>query len=255
MKTVLVLLAVLAVSQAVPRFLKAWPVRIVGGEPANKGEFPHQVTFRYNNRHICGGSISSANKIVTAAHCCEVGNAASFSIVAGDHSLSSNDGTEQEVRVTQVNIHPEYNSFDLSSDICVLTLSSNLNLAGESAKAIELADSNDQPTGDSVITGWGTTSEGGASSDILRKVTVPIITNAKCQEAYGSDVVDSMICAGLDQGGKDSCQGDSGGPMSANVGGRNKLVGIVSWGYGCARPGYPGVYTRVSSFAAWAATA
>jgi secreted trypsin-like serine protease len=251
MKVLIVLLSALAVSQAVPHFLKAWPTRIVGGEPATPAQFPHQVTFRYNNRHICGGSIASANKIVTAAHCCEVGSAASFKIVAGDHSLSQNDGTEQEIQVSNVAIHPDYSSFDLSSDICVLTLASNINLSGSAARTIELAADNDDPTGDATCTGWGTTSEGGSVADILRWVVVPIITNAKCQEAYGSDVIPSMICAGLDQGGKDSCQGDSGGPLTAQVGGQTKLVGIVSWGYGCARPGYPGVYTRVSSFADW----
>jgi len=251
MKVLIVLLGLLAVSSAVPRFLKTWPTRIVGGEPATRGQFPHQVSFQYNNRHICGGSIVSANKVVTAAHCCEVGGAASFRIVAGDHSLAQNDGTEQTIQVARVTMHPQYSSFDLSNDICTLALSSNIDLSSTAAATIELAATNDMPTGDATCTGWGTTSEGGAAADILRWVVVPIITNAKCQEAYGSDVIASMICAGLDAGGKDSCQGDSGGPLTAAVGGRTKLVGVVSWGYGCARPGYPGVYTRVSSFFDW----
>ncbi|XP_042859474.1 trypsin-1-like [Penaeus japonicus] len=83
----------------------------------------------------------------------------------------------------------------------------------------------------------------------LMKVTVPIVSDAECRDAYGqNDVDDSMICAGLPEGGKDSCQGDSGGPLVCSDTGSAYLAGIVSWGYGCARPGYPGVYTEVAYF-------
>ena len=60
-------------------------------------------------------------------------------------------------------------------------------------------------------------------------------------------ILDSMICAGLPEGGKDSCQGDSGGPFVCG----EDVSGIVSWGVGCARPGYPGVYTQTSYFVDW----
>lgn len=61
------------------------------------------------------------------------------------------------------------------------------------------------------------------------------------------EVTETMICAG--EKGKDSCQGDSGGPLASN----GTLVGIVSWGLGCAREGYPGVYTNVAYFKDWLA--
>ena len=96
----------------------------------------------------------------------------------------------------------------------------------------------------------GTTTEGGPCPDVLQKVAVPIVADDECRAAYGEgDILDSMICAGVEAGGVDSCQGDSGGPMVCDGG--SYLCGIVSWGYGCARPGIPGVYTEVSYFVDW----
>ena len=80
------------------------------------------------------------------------------------------------------------------------------------------------------------------------QVDVPVVSDDDCRDSYGqNDIADSMICAGLDEGGKDSCQGDSGGPFMCG----NELSGVVSWGYGCAEAGYPGVYTQTSYFVDW----
>merc|ERR1712107_948555 len=90
--------------------------------------------------------------------------------------------------------------------------------------------------------------DSGSLARVLQKVDVPVVSDEHCSDSYGQeDITDSMICAGLDQGGKDSCQGDSGGPFMCG----NELSGVVSWGYGCAEAGYPGVYTQTSYFVDW----
>ena len=103
------------------------------------------------------------------------------------------------------------------------------------------------------VAGWGTTTEGGQPSDVPLRVRVPIVTNAQCNDAYGTgSIAAGMVCAGFPDGQRDSCQGDSGGPLfGVDSNGQYVLVGVVSWGFGCARPGYPGVYTRVSAYKIW----
>ena len=81
-----------------------------------------------------------------------------------------------------------------------------------------------------------------------------VLTDSLLSRSYsssGNAIADSMICAGLPEGGKDSCQGDSGGPFTCGEGEDLSVVGIVSWGIGCARQGYPGVYTETSYFVDW----
>eukprot|EP00594_Rhizosolenia_setigera_P005918 CAMPEP_0178948684 /NCGR_PEP_ID=MMETSP0789-20121207/5615_1 /TAXON_ID=3005 /ORGANISM="Rhizosolenia setigera, Strain CCMP 1694" /LENGTH=170 /DNA_ID=CAMNT_0020629089 /DNA_START=351 /DNA_END=863 /DNA_ORIENTATION=+ len=101
---------------------------------------------------------------------------------------------------------------------------------------------------DVVVMGWGTTTSGGQSSDLLLEVELDAISNAECENEYGAgEITDDMLCAS--RAGKDSCQGDSGGPLilKGTDSASDVQIGIVSWGYGCADPDYSGVYSRVSS--------
>lgn len=252
MKSILVLLGLVACTLALPRIYPrvgtyGLPGRIVGGSAASPHELPYQVSLRYGGGHICGGSVLNANYIVTAGHCV-IGAANSYSVSAGDHDIRSdtNDGTEQIRSVSRITRHAQFSDSTLQNDIAVFRLSTPLTL-NANVRAVTLPASMSTATGNAVTSGWGATREGGSAANVLQKVTVPIITDAKCNSDNGGGVSASMICAGFDQGGKDACQGDSGGPLAQG----NTLIGIVSWGYGCARPGKPGVYTEVSHFITW----
>jgi len=252
-KTIFVLLGLLALSQALPRRLKLWPTRIVGGSVVERNELPYQISLQYYGSHICGGTVLNENYIVTAGHCAEVGSASTFSIVAGDHSLQNVDGTEQTRAVSRVIIHEEYDSWTIENDIALLKLTTPLTL-NAAVQSLPLAPEGHDATGNGIVSGWGTLTSGGSLPDLLHKVAVPIVSDKECEEAYGSgEIAASMICAGLDEGGKDSCQGDSGGPLVCSDVGASYLCGIVSWGYGCAVAGYPGVYTEVAYFSQWVA--
>ena len=102
-------------------------------------------------------------------------------------------------------------------------------------KYLDFLDKNDP----AFVAGWGHTQEGGPQARNLMEVSVPIVTNEQCEDAYPDRLVDdTMVCAGLPQGGMDGCQGDSGGPFVViDQKGHVKLAGVVSWGVGCARPG------------------
>lgn len=92
---------------------------------------------------------------------------------------------------------------------------------------------------------------GGYLSAQLLRTSVPIVAKSRCQQVYG-ELTKNMFCAGfMDEGGRDSCQGDSGGPLVQTISGKKVLNGIVSWGYGCAKPGNPGVYAQVSTLRTW----
>jgi trypsin len=227
--------------------------RIVGGAPATKGQFPYIVDVRRGG-HYCGGAIVNSDWILTAAHC-SGGQPSAYSIVAGDHNIQNTDGDEKTSAVTQIIIHPGYNSQTINNDAALMKLASPFDLnASQYIKAAVLADNTDSdfetPEAQSVVAGWGATSEGGGSPSVLQWVTVPVVTTATCNARYnpsGYQITPAMICAG--ESGKDSCQGDSGGPMMCTrANGEVVHFGIVSWGIGCARPNYPGVYARTSAF-------
>jgi secreted trypsin-like serine protease len=169
-------------------------------------------------------------------------SAGSVRVVGGRTYLNGTDGTVG--KVSGIWIHPDYTDATSGDDVAVLTLSASMPYTA--AKYVSSTDTGVYTAGTTArILGWGTTSESGGSSNQLRTATVPIVSDAGCGTSYGSDFVASdMVCAGYSSGGVDTCQGDSGGPLL--IGG--VLAGITSWGNGCAEAGYPGVYTRLTTF-------
>jgi|ERR1711915_193623 len=226
--------------------------RIVGGENAAVGEFPHQIALLYGGvggSLMCGGSLVSENWVVTAGHCCDGMSARELGVSVGSYSLHHSDAGQEDIAVKTVVQHEMYDDYTLENDICLLELESPATMSDTVGTIALPSDQEDYEAGTMcTVTGWGAVSEGGHLANKLQKVDVPVVSDADCRSAYGQeDVTDSMICAGLDEGGKDSCQGDSGGPFMCG----KQLSGVVSWGYGCAQPGFPGVYTQTSYFIDW----
>jgi len=256
-----VLLAVVAVATGAPKFSKkalSTPLsrgggKIVGGTEASPGEFPHQIALLrggVGGSLMCGGSLVAPDEVITAGHCCDGQSASRLGVRVGNHHLYEDDPDQMDIAVSKVMLHEDYDSWTITNDICLLKLSESADFGSSVIGSISLPYSGEEyDAGTScTVSGWGTTTEGGSLGKVLMKVTVPVVSDDDCRDAYGqSEVADSMICAGLDQGGKDSCQGDSGGPFMCG----SELSGIVSWGYGCAEPGYPGVYTQTSYFIDW----
>lgn len=224
--------------------------QIVGGVQTEKGELPFQVSLQSSGSHFCGGSLIKPNWVLTAAHC--VQGSSSMKIVVGMHDQKDKTGTET-FTAKRIIAHPQFNRSTLDYDYALIQLSGDSKFRTIDLNRVEIDIA---ATPMNVWTsGWGTTSEGSyALPNILNKVEIPLVTKEDCNAstAYGGDITDRMICAGLKAGGKDSCQGDSGGPLFVQqTGGDFTLIGIVSWGEGCARPNKFGVYSKVNVMTTW----
>jgi secreted trypsin-like serine protease len=206
-----------------------------------------QITDSSQNQ-FCGGTLVSATKVVTAAHCMVDETTSSVRVVGGRTYRNGTNGTVS--RVTKIWIHPSYTDATNGDDVAVLTLATAMPYTA--ASYVTSSQTSVYAAGTTArIIGWGTTSSSGSSSNQLRTATVPTVSNSSCSSSYGSSYIASdMVCAGYTSGGVDTCQGDSGGPLM--IGG--VLAGITSWGEGCAAAGYPGIYTRLTTFSSLVAT-
>ena len=232
--------------------------RIVGGSEAKPGAWPWMTALIYSEDTLsssgvlCGGSLIHPHWVVTAAHCVKEKdffgtdrdlNPDDIAVVLGIHDLENDTG--QRISIKRIVPHPSYNSLKLDSDIALLELEEDALYP-----PILPVPKGIVPDGrDAVTMGWGLTESYGESSETLQQISLPIVSNETCGEAYDDEKIsEGMMCAGDGKGVKDTCQGDSGGPLIVQEGDRWYLAGIVSWGQGCAQSGYYGVYTRVSEF-------
>jgi len=264
--------------------------RIVGGEEADVGEWPWIVVHSSGSRDDpvtdgsqqggCGGTLVADSWVITAAHCFydlsgnQVVFADTMSVVIGEHTLATdgnflsdnddNDSKRLNLEIETMIIHESYNPVEQTHDIALLKLKEKVDLNIYTPAC--LADAGKDWAGSTGwVYGWGDTKSEDESSNTLRETSQLILTNAACEEGEGmadtnGDGVETqvsmagtisadMLCAEAE--GKDSCQGDSGGPFTVDVEGQHHLVGVVSWGFGCAKAGLPGVYSSISTQREW----
>jgi len=250
------LLAALCCLLALPAAAGA-QTRIVGGQEAGDDEFPWQVALvttgtEPEDGQFCGGSLLGATRIVTAAHCVVGSDPGDLYVLANQRVRSGTGGSR--IGVTRIAVHPQWDDV-FSHDIAVLDLASPV----PAAEPIALAAATPAAGERVAVSGWGAygvESDGGpAYADRLRWAEVDVVGDAECDALgglYQAFERGNMVCADVPGAGVDSCFGDSGGPLADDGPSRTdpagwSLVGVVSWGEGCAQVGAPGVYAEVAA--------
>nr|XP_032810885.1 trypsin-like isoform X2 [Petromyzon marinus] len=208
--------------------------RIVGGFEVARNSLPYQASLQQNGVHYCGGTLINAKNV-------------NIIVVLGEHSLGNVEGKEQTFMVERAIRHAGYDPATVDNDIMLLKLprAAVLNAAVQPVQLARAGARLEDGTS-CLVSGWGTVGNG-VMPDALRAVYLDTTSRGYCNDAYSGTLTDNMFCAVYAAGGRDACQGDSGGPLICN----GALNGIVSWGYGCAYPNYPGVYTKVSNYITW----
>ncbi|KAF6214260.1 hypothetical protein GE061_009000 [Apolygus lucorum] len=229
--------------------------RIVGGSNTLVNEYP--LIAGIVNRGMpdfifCGGTIITERHVLTAAHCKPERSSQLLSVVLAEHKVSSKTESKTTIiDVTQFIIHEVYNKTGNSeNDIALLVLASQIPL-GKNIGPACFPKANLNIVGQKVrVIGWGALHTNGPQPDVLQKVDLDVQPTSACSKVY-KGITEGQLCTYTLR--KDSCQGDSGGPVIWRDPGTNRytVVGIVSYGYGCAEPGAPGVNTKVSAYRDW----
>lgn len=228
---------------------------IIGGSPASTDDFPYTMaladtrwTSERPSGQVCGGTLVAPAKVVTAAHCVEPadtdpGELRYFRVIGGRTDMRTDGGTVRDV--VRVWIHPLYKRTGWDGDVAVLTL--DRPMPYRTLRMVRAGDTDIYQEGSpGRVLGWGVQSDTNEGAKILQQAQVPTVSNADCEAAYGQFFsARHWVCAAYMQGGVDTCGGDSGGPLIL----RGRLAGVTSWGEGCAEPGQPGVYTKLTTYA------
>ncbi|KFV42608.1 Transmembrane protease serine 12, partial [Gavia stellata] len=237
---------------------------VVGGRDAQSGAWPWAVSLQIRHAgvqfaHVCGGVLVNEKSVLTAGHCV-TGRKDPYSwrAVLGVHNLRKHGEHAAKRTIRSIAVHPEFQRETFENDIALFELNSAVRYS-DYIQPICLPPAHLHPHLDNAtecfISGWGRTAEKGKTSAVLKEARVEIIPSSVCNssDAYGGLVNHNMICAGSRSGGIDTCQGDSGGPLACHHPGTDKyyLIGITSFGVGCGRPKFPGLYVRLSQYRGW----
>ncbi|NWS77009.1 TMPS9 protease, partial [Crotophaga sulcirostris] len=227
--------------------------KIVGGSTAARGEWPWQVSLWLRRKeHKCGAVLIADRWLLSAAHCFDIYSDPKMWVAfLGTPFLNGIDGKME--KIFRIYKHPFYNVYSLDYDVALLELTVPVKFSN-TIKPICLPHNSHifHEGARCFITGWGSTKEGGLMSKQLQKAAVNMIGDQACKKFYPVQISSRMVCAGFPQGTVDSCSGDAGGPLACKEpSGKWFLAGITSWGYGCGRPYFPGVYTKVTAVQGW----
>eukprot|EP00571_Detonula_confervacea_P011850 CAMPEP_0172301216 /NCGR_PEP_ID=MMETSP1058-20130122/3144_1 /TAXON_ID=83371 /ORGANISM="Detonula confervacea, Strain CCMP 353" /LENGTH=690 /DNA_ID=CAMNT_0013011249 /DNA_START=452 /DNA_END=2524 /DNA_ORIENTATION=+ len=266
-----------------PLLTPAASTRIINGVEVTNQRYPYTVSLQYFNEHFCGGALIAPDIVITAGHCNGSLSGIKYNVVIGRHNLGGFSWTGQSIKLKEEVRHPQYDEDTVNNDFNLVVLSApvtwgngqylrvNDNPQVPAAPSTANNSNNGVLLGDALtVVGWGDTDprdDVATASDVLMETEVYAMTNDVCEQSEGlvtsqwgtvmtdlkGGITENMLCARADD--TDACQGDSGGPLikkgNDSSGADDTLVGIVSWGLGCADDVFPGVYSRVSSQYDW----
>lgn len=238
--------------------------KIVDGHTPPPGAHPWMVAILVHTKtgpkQNCGGAVLSEDLVITAAHCVSKYPPITYLLRIGDFNVEEEEEGQQEFRISSIAIHPQFDKGPyLNNDVALIRVQRKNGKGiqfGQNVQPLCLVPSrwNYPSYLNCTVAGWGSLGFSLGYSKVLQSALLPILPRSTCQADYVYGPVRltaGMYCAGYLEGGVDTCQGDSGGPMVCLIEGRHTIVGITSWGHGCARPNKPGVYTKLTHYLSW----